>query len=93
DLDLSHIKSSIEYLSTLILDIEVQDSETFIHLLDYHNQLFLSYNGQMHKWLKEKGEVITPEMILKFKLNQKWGQINPQDVKRRYNNIKSYWNK
>lgn len=47
----------------------------------------------MHKWLKEKGEVITPEMILKFKLNQKWGQINPQDVKRRYNNIKSYWNK
>lgn len=93
DLDLSHIKSSIEYLSTLIPDIEVQDSETFIHLLDYHNQLFLSYNGQMHKWLKEKGEVITPEMVLKFKLNQKWGQINPQDVKRRYNNIKSYWNK
>lgn len=90
--DLSHIKSSIEYLSTLIPEIEVEDSETFIHLLDYHNQLFLSYNGQMHKWLKDKKGIITPEMILTFKLNQKWGRINPQDVNRRYNNIKKYWN-
>lgn len=90
--DLSHIKSSIEYLSTLIPEIEVEDSETFIHLLDYHNQLFLSYNGQMHKWLKDKKGIIAPEMILTFKLNQKWGRINPQDVNRRYNNIKKYWN-
>lgn len=93
DLDLSHIKTSIEYLSTLIPEIEVKDSETFIHLLDYHNQLFISYNGQMYRWLKEREEIITPEMIYKFKMNQKWGRINPQDVKRRYNNIKSYWNK
>lgn len=88
DYDLQHIKNMIKYVGGILSDLEVESEETFIHLVDYHNQFNLSYNGKMHKYLKTLN-FATCENILNFKLNQtKWGKEHPQDVKRRYNNIK-----
>lgn len=88
DYDLQHIKNMIKYVGGILSDLEVESEETFIHLVDYHNQFNLSYNGKMHKYLKTL-KFATCENILNFKLNQtKWGKEHPQDVKRRYNNIK-----
>ena len=88
DYDLQHIKNMIKYVGGILSDLEVENEETFVHLVDYHNQFNLSYNGKMHKYLKTL-KFATCENILNFKLNQtKWGKEHPQDVKRRYNNIK-----
>ena len=88
DYDLQHIKNMIKYVGGILSDLEVESEETFIHLVDYHNQFNLSYNAKMHKYLKTL-KFATCENILNFKLNQtKWGKEHPQDVKRRYNNIK-----
>ena len=52
DYDLQHIKNMIKYVGGILSDLEVESEETFIHLVDYHNQFNLSYNGKMHKYLK-----------------------------------------
>lgn len=87
--DLQHTKEMITYLGTLLSDLDVENEETFVHLVDYHNQFNLSKNGKMHRYLQTL-KFATCENILNFKLNQtKWGKEHPHDVKRRYNNIKS----
>lgn len=93
DYDLQHTKEMITYVGTLLSDLDVENEETFVHLVDYHNQFNLSKNGKMHKYLKTL-KFATSENILNFKLYQtKWGKEHPHDVKRRYNNIKSCYQK
>jgi len=60
--------------------------ETFLHIADYHNQIYMSRGGKLYNFLKGKKDV-TPEMIRDFKLSLPWGKSHPQDVWRRYNNI------
>jgi hypothetical protein len=61
--------------------------------VDYHNQFYVSFNGKMHRWLKaysSTGQELTPAAILNFKLKfLKWGRKRPDDVKRRYENIRA----
>lgn len=93
DYDLQHIKNMIKYVGGILSDLEVENEETFVHLVDYHNQFNLSYNGKMHRYLQTL-KFATSENVLNFKLNQtKWGKEHPHDVKRRYNNIKNYYQK
>lgn len=93
DYDLQHTKEMITYVGTLLSDLDVENEETFVHLVDYHNQFNLSKNGKMHRYLKTL-KFATCENILNFKLNQtKWGKEHPHDVKRRYNNIKNCYQK
>lgn len=91
--DLQHTKEMITYVGTLLSDLDVENEETFVHLVDYHNQFNLSKNGKMHRYLQTL-KFATSENVLNFKLNQtKWGKEHPHDVKRRYNNIKNYYQK
>lgn len=91
--DLQHIKNMIKYVGGILSDLEVENEETFVHLVDYHNQFNLSKNGKMHRYLQTL-KFATSENVLNFKLYQtKWGKEHPHDVKRRYNNIKSCYQK
>lgn len=93
DYDLQHIKNMIKYVGGILSDLDVENEETFVHLVDYHNQFNLSKNGKMHRYLQTL-KFATSENVLNFKLNQtKWGKEHPHDVKRRYNNIKNYYQK
>lgn len=88
--DMQHIQEMIEHVASLegIPDISLK---TFVHLVDYHNQFSLSKNGKLHSWIKNK-DTLTSNDILVFKLQQtKWGKEQPQDVKRRWNNIENNW--
>jgi hypothetical protein len=59
-----------------------------VHIVDYHNQYYMSLGGKLHRWLQEQGKVITSQMILEFKLNNTlWGQKRPDDVQRRFRTI------
>ena len=68
--------------------MEFSSEETFIHIADYHNQLRMSRGGKLYSFLQQCTSTVTPEMILQFKLGIPWGQKNPNDVQRRYSNIK-----
>ena len=41
--------------------------------------------------MKYNKKILKSEDILNFKLGLKWGREQPQDVKRRYNNIENNW--
>jgi hypothetical protein len=95
--DLKHINQSIKWTVDKILPAckfkhNVSD-EAIAHLIDYHNQFYISFNGKMHRWLKTfalTGEELTPADILNFKLKYiKWGRTRPDDVNRRYDNIRN----
>lgn len=89
--DLQHTKEMIKHSCLLLADLDVENEETFVHIIDYHNQFNLSKNGKMHKYLQTLN-FATCENILKFKLeNTKWGKTHPADVNRRYNNIKNFY--
>ena len=61
--------------------------------MDYHNQLYFSKNGLLHKALQafcvpSRESAIAAKFILAFKLKHtKWGKDRPADVERRFNNI------
>jgi len=61
--------------------------EGLVAMADYHNQMYMSRGGKLHKHLQALKQVVTPEIIRDFKLSLPWGQKRPGDVKRRYNNI------
>jgi hypothetical protein len=68
------------------------DPTILIFLVDYHNQLFLSKNGAMHKYMNqiESDDYLDIDNygdLLKFKLSIKWGRDRPDDVKRRNANL------
>ena len=50
--DLQHTKEMIKHSCSLLADLEVESEETFVHIVDYHNQFNLSKNGKMHKYLQ-----------------------------------------
>ena len=90
ELDKKHIEEMVNYVANLNELPEFEDEKTFVHLVDYHNQFNLSKNGLMHRFIKGK-KLLTSQDILNFKLGLKWGREQPQDVKRRYNNIENNW--
>mgnify|MGYP000980742783 FL=1 len=89
-LDKEHINQMVNYVASLEGMPEFENEKTFVHLVDYHNQFNLSKNGLMHNFIKSK-KILTSKDILNFKLGLKWGREQPQDVKRRYNNIENNW--
>ena len=90
-LDKEHINQMVNYVASLQGLPEFENEKTFVHLVDYHNQFNLSKNGLMHRFIKSKN-ILTSQDILSFKLKEtKWGREQPQDVKRRYNNVESNW--
>jgi len=62
-------------------------NEAKLHLGDYHNQFYMSKGGKMHSFLMRLGNVIA-EDIRAFKLTLPWGIKRPDDVHRRFNNIR-----
>ncbi len=89
-LDKEHINQMVNYVASLGGLPEFEDEKTFVHLVDYHNQFNLSKNGLMHRFIKNK-KILSSQDILNFKLGLKWGREQPQDIKRRYNNIENNW--
>ena len=67
--------------------ITFANDEAIIHAADYHNQFYMSTNGKMANALVALGRPVTAQDILKIKLSTAWGQKEPGDVNRRYNNI------
>lgn len=95
--DSDHIIHSINYCLGIckLAGFEYVDPTILIFLVDYHNQLYLSRNGSMHKYLTtiDSDDVLdidNYEALLKFKLNIKWGKDRPDDVKRRSKNLVNY---
>ncbi|WP_303189256.1 hypothetical protein [Fusobacterium ulcerans] len=86
EFDADHVKKMISHVASLE-GLPTMDEKTFVHLVDYHNQFYLSRGGKMHKWLKSQKEVFSA-LILEFKIkNLKWGKEQPGDVARRWENI------
>ena len=89
-LDKEHIRNMVNYVAGLDGLPNFENEKIFVHLVDYHNQFNLSKNGLMHRFIKNK-KILSSQDILNFKLGLKWGREQPQDVKRRYNNIENNW--
>lgn len=64
------------------------DDEAFIHACDYHNQYDMKAHGKAIDYLVNLGRPVTGQDIHKYKLGTIWGKKRPDDVKRRYNNIR-----
>lgn len=90
EMDVHHLETSANHCDRLCVksNIEFVNNEAFIHLVDYHNQMYMSPNGKIHRYLASLDVPVTSDHILDFKLNQtSWGKRRPDDVQRRYNNI------
>lgn len=90
--DRKHMAHSIDIVESRLESCNYDiDHETFVHLVDYHNQFYISRNGKMHRFM-QKCDHLDPQDILTFKLhNTLWGRKRPDDVKRRFNTIHSYF--
>ena len=95
--DMLHTLESVEHCKSLLedYDIKLSSIETFIHIVDYHNQLYMSKGGMLHKSLINMmlmgAREITPEDILRIKSDKtKWGRERPDDVERRFKNIEAF---
>ncbi|QOX79811.1 hypothetical protein FY034_13010 [Trichlorobacter lovleyi] len=64
------------------------DDEAFIHACDYHNQYDMKAHGKAISYLAKLGRPVTGQDIHKYKLGTIWGKKRPDDVERRYNNIR-----
>lgn len=71
--------------------IRFASDEVLFHLADYHNQFYLSRGGKMHQFLLGVGRPVTAQDILIFKLGLAWGKKRPDDVHRRFSNIRNVW--
>ena len=87
--DLNEFQKIVSWVQEVLTNggISVADLETFTHLADYHNQFHLDMHGECEQYLKDLGRQVVANDILTFKLETKWGKIDPDDVKRRWNNI------
>lgn len=65
------------------------NDEAILQAADYNNQFYMSTNGKMARALSTLDRPVTAEDILHVKLGTLWGQKRPDDVYRRYNNIKN----
>jgi len=83
----NHVRKHSDRLGVLF-----DSDEAFVHLADYHNQFYLSPNGKCMNFIAGLRHSVRPEDIKHFKLSLPWGQKRPDDVLRRYNNIKIIFN-
>lgn len=94
--DSQHIRDSYNHCMRLLKGsgVRLESPETMIHIVDYHNQFYMSRNGLFHEWIELIGETaVKPESILYFKLNKiAWGKKRPDDVQRRFKNIQNVFN-
>jgi hypothetical protein len=82
------LDTTLRYCNEIGTDFSCE--ETVLHIADFHNQLHFDHGGDLYKWLQANiANPITPEMIRDYKLsNTVWGHKDPEDVNRRYNNIR-----
>ena len=88
--DTVHVNKSVHHCERLVdgYAIKLASEGVMVHIVDYHNQFYMSPGGKLHKWLQAQGRPITAEMMLNFKLEEThWGQIRSDDVQRRWRNI------
>lgn len=64
------------------------DDETFIHACDYHNQFHMNAHGKAVAYLSKLARPVTAQDLLDYKLVTIWGKKRPDDVQRRFNNIR-----
>ena len=69
-------------------DLKLAGQEVFFHLCDYHNQFHLDYDGKAVRHFQTLGIPIIPEAVLEYKKSTAWGQKRPDDVARRFNNVR-----
>lgn len=62
------------------------DARAILYAADYHNQLYISKGGDFFNFCRAK-KTVGDYDILKFRMNQAWGQKRPDDVKRRHANL------
>jgi len=74
------------------IGVELDSVESFLHIADYHNQLYFSRRGKLYNTLKAFKHSAAPSDILAFKLSIPWGIKKPKDVYRRYKNIRRICN-
>ncbi len=85
-----HVGESCEHVLGLLRGsgIQLENMEALVHIVDYHNQFYMSPHGKIHRWLLAHKIVFTPQMVLSFKLTDTaWGRKRSDDVQRRYDNI------
>ncbi|MDA8428171.1 MAG: hypothetical protein M0T70_02845 [Geobacteraceae bacterium] len=86
--DKKQLQECLTQPSAICSDSGIRFSDAgLISMADYHNQMYMSRGGKLHKHLAALKQVVTAEIIRDFKLSLPWGQKRPDDVKRRYNNI------
>ena len=88
--DNAHVSKSVQHCDRLVdgYGIKLASEDVLVHIVDYHNQFYMTPGGKLHRWLQDQTRHITAEMILNFKLEQtRWGRIRPDDVQRRWRNI------
>lgn len=88
--DNAHVSKSVQHCERLVdsSGIRLDSEDVMVHVVDYHNQLYMSPSGPLHKWLQQQAKPVTAEMILNFKLEKTyWGHIRSDDVQRRWRNI------
>jgi hypothetical protein len=86
--DRRHVAEAVEHCRDLMVDSKIRfNLAAMVHLVDYHNQLYLSPGGPLHRHLAGKGKA-TPKIITDFKRYcTAWGRKRPDDVLRRAGNI------
>jgi hypothetical protein len=92
--DRKQVMHCIEHCMRLIHNsrVELLGKTPVFHIIDYHNQFYMSEGGKLHKFLQSSGAVDSSS-ILQFKLNRlRWGKIRPDDVKRRWRNVENIVN-
>jgi hypothetical protein len=88
--DKAHINKSVQHCDRLVdgYGIRLASDGVMLHIVDYHNQFYMTPGGKLHRWLQDRNVPITAEMVLNFKLEEtRWGQKRPDDVQRRWRNI------
>lgn len=68
--------------------LHLANEETFLHLCDYHNQFNLELAGKCVRTLQSLQREISQVDVLHYKLTTVWGIKRPDDVERRFRNIK-----
>lgn len=87
--DNSHTEESIKHCENLCKGIPLFDEAVLVHIVDYHNQFYMSPNGKLHRYLKDVVGAVKSDCIIDFKLcHTKWGREHSDDVLRRARNIR-----
>ena len=87
--DTAQIKGCLDHVLTVAQSrkFSFANDEAIVHAADYHNQFFMATAGKMANALAELGRAVTPQDIYQVIEETPWDKKDPEDVKRRYNNI------